>query len=253
MALGALVFTLCLFQAPTTYADIEKAYGVKVEIPQSEFTVKPGGYTVSGKPATDAELKKYEPLFVKEWSLYPPSLMSKAKVTRIVNCRDLKVGEQERAAVPAFEIDTMYYDPALGSYSPQYQRNVVHHEFFHMIDQRMGVMRRDKEWSALNASDFRYGNGGRYMRNGNAGALRTDIPGFLSAYGTSAVEEDKAELFGHLVIDTTFVKDQALKDVVLMNKIGLLKKRLATFDSNMGDGFWGKVSGPKTLVPKVSH
>lgn len=238
MLARTLLAAIILFQAPAALQDIEASHGVKLEIAKEEFAARPARYTVTGKPATEEGLKKYAPLFKKEWSLYPKSLMAKAKVIKIVVCRDLAVNGQLRAAVPAFEIDTMYYDAELGSYAPHYQRTVVHHEFFHMIDFRMGVMRKDPEWSALNPKDFSYGTGGKNMRDGNAGTLRDDIPGFLTQYGTAAVEEDKAELFAHLIVSRKFVEDRAAKDPALAKKIALLKKRLASFDANMDAKFW---------------
>jgi len=222
--------------------DLGKTYGVQIEVVKEAFTTQAKGYTISGKPPTDAEMEKYTPLFVKEWSLYPPSLMKKAKVTKIVFCDGLQVGEQYRAAVPAFELDTMYYDPALGSFSPHYQRNVVHHEFFHMLDQRMGAMRVDPDWSALNAPDFKYGDGGEKMRAAGVGELTADIPGFLTRYGTAAVEEDKAELFAHLIVDSAYVTDRSAKDAVLAAKIAMLKRRVGNFESGLGDKFWLKPS-----------
>ncbi|MBX3119641.1 MAG: hypothetical protein KF784_11290 [Fimbriimonadaceae bacterium] len=241
MTARALIVALILSQAPGSFQELERSYGVSVEVSQEAFSTTPAKYTVAGKPASEDQVKKYMPLFTKEWSLYPHSLMKKAKVTRIIICRDLSVNGQARAAVPAFEIDTMYYDAELGSYAPKYQRTVVHHEFFHMMDQRMGVMRKDPEWSALNAKDFGYGTGGKNMRNGDAGALREDLPGFLTQYGTAAVEEDKAELFAHLIVSAKFVADRAAKDPILANKIKLLKKRLEKFDPEMGEKFWVKV------------
>ncbi len=247
MVASFLLASVALVQTASPFADIEKNYGLKVEIAKQAFTVRPARYSVSGDAPTAEQVQKYAALFNKEWSIYPPTLIKKAKVSRIVICVNLKVGEQIRGAVPAFEIDTMFYDPALGDYAPNYQRTVVHHEFFHMMDQRMGAMRKDPEWAALNPQGFSYGTGGQNMRDGNAGTLRKDIPGFLTQYGTAAVEEDKAELFGHLIVNNKFVTDQAIKDAVLAGKIALLKKRLEKFDPDMGEKFWGKVDGDQGL------
>jgi len=53
-------------------------------------------------------------------------------------------------------------------------------------------------------------------------------------YGTAAVEEDKAELFAHMIVDGSFVKDRASHDPVLAAKVALLRERLAKFDPAMG-------------------
>jgi hypothetical protein len=213
----------------------------RIERPEHEFTWKGDGYVVTGKPATADQLKTYEAIFNKEWALYPPTYIRKAKLDRIVFAAALSVDGQARAAVPAFDGNTMYYDPALGSYSPHYQRLVVHHEFFHMVDQRMRLLYRDAEWSKLNPVRFKYGSGGALMQTSGVGELTDKIPGFLTPYGTSAIEEDKAELFAHLIVDGTFVRKVALKDAILKRKIALLKQRLERFDSGMGESFWKNV------------
>lgn len=238
MALSVLVMVALAQVQAEPFADLSKTYGIPIEIAKEPFTKQARGYTISGKAPTTAELEKYAPLFIKEWTLYPPSLMKKAKVTKIVICSGLLVGEQARAACPAFDLDTMYYDPAMGHYNPHYQRLVVHHEFFHMLDERMGILRKDASWSALNSEYFKYGTGGDKMREPGVGELTPDIPGFLTRYSTSAVEEDKAEIFAHLIIDTAFVKGRADVDAVLAAKIAMLKKRVADFEAGLGDKFW---------------
>jgi len=243
MPLCALLLPLLVRGVPPSLVDLGKKYGVEIEVASGAFTKEGYHYTLSGTAPTDAEMEKYATLFVKEWSLYPPSLMKKAKVVRIFFCDGLKVGDQIRAACPSFDMDTMFYDPALGSYNSGFQRSVIHHEFFHMIDERMGLMNPDREWSDLNPSTFKYGDGGKNMRTAGVGKLTSDIPGFLTLYGTSAVEEDKAELFAHLIVDPSFVSDRIAKDSVVSTKAVLLKKRLAGFDPAMGDSFWGQIKG----------
>lgn len=218
-------------------------YHLKVVEIQQPYSWSDAGYVVKATPATPDQLKNYETMFIKEWSLYPPSYIAKAQVHSIVFGAGLSVDGQFRAAVPAFEGYTMYYDPALGSYSPEYQRRVIHHEFFHMVDQRMKLIYRDPEWSKLNPPGFRYGSGGAKMRTSGVGKLTDTIPGFLTLYGTAAVEEDKAELFSHMIVDASFVKDRAAHDPIVAAKIALLRQRLAKFDPAMGDGFWKKVPG----------
>jgi hypothetical protein len=222
---------------------LASTYRVKIEEITKPLEWKGSGYWVRANAANAEQLSAYVPTFVKEWSLYPPSYVEKAKVSRIVFGIDLSVDDQKRAAVPAFDGDTMYYDPVLGSYNLHYQRIVIHHEFFHMVDERMKLLRRDKEWSKLNPEGFKYGGGGKSMRTSGVGELTDTIPGFLTPYATSAIEEDKAELFAHMVIDGPYVKDRAGKDPVLAAKIALLKQRLVKFDSGMGEDFWKKIPG----------
>lgn len=207
---------------------------------QAAFADQARGYKVEGDLATPAVMERYVPLWIKEWSRYPAGIMAKAKVTKVVFCEKLSLNGQPRAAVPAFDLDTMYFDPALGAHSSSYQRSVIHHEFFHMMDFRMGKLKVDPEWSALNPKEFKYGTGGKNMRTSGVGNLTTDIPGFLTPYATSALEEDKAELFAHLIVSTKFVTELAAKDAILAAKISLLKKRMEAYDSGFSADFWPK-------------
>jgi hypothetical protein len=238
----AFAALLLLVRPPADLSDFAKSYGLEADVRKSTFTDQARGYTVSGTEATDAAMESYRELWMKEWSLYPSDLMKTARVKKIVFCEGLRVNEQYRAAVPSFDLDAMYYDPALGAGIGNYQRSVIHHEFFHMIDQRMKLLYIDPEWSALNPKGFTYGNGGANMRDGNAGLMTKDIPGFLTAYGTSGVEEDKAELFAKLIVDAEFVADRVKNDKVIAAKVKLLKKRLAAYEKGMGQAFWDSVA-----------
>lgn len=235
MTSALLIFAIA---QSTNWSVIEAKFGHKIELRQVAFTDQARGYKVEGDAATPAAMEKYALLWIKEWSRYPAGIMAKAKVMKVVFCQKLSLNGQSRAAVPAFDLDTMYFDPALGAYAPDYQRSVIHHEFFHMLDFRMGKLKTDPEWIALNSKEFKYGSGGKNMRTSGVGNLTTDIPGFLTPYGTSALEEDKAELYAHLIVSTKFVADQAAKDRILSAKIALLKKRMQDYDAGFNLNFW---------------
>jgi hypothetical protein len=235
-----VLLAMCFGQVPIAVAEVGKTQHLDIEIRSEGFADRARGYVVTGDKASPEVMEKYAKLWAIEWSKYSADVMRKARVNKIVFCEALALSGQARAAVPAFDLNTMYYDPALGSYSPSYQRGVIHHEFFHMMDQRMKTLDRDKAWGALNAKGFRYESGGDKMRTPGVGNLTKAIPGFLTLYGTSAMEEDKAELYAHLITDPGFVEEQAKTDLILAAKIGLLKRKLAEFDPWFGDSFWPK-------------
>lgn len=235
---------------PTSLSELGAKYGFEVEIPTLPVTWQGQGYTVKGQPTSQEALDKYTQLFANEWKLYPVSFVQKTKVSKITFCISLSLNNQFRAAVPSYDADRMFYDTAAGAHNSNYQRNVVHHEYFHMVDQRQKRLYTDPEWAALNPPDFKYGSGGAQMRTSGAGSLTDKIPGFLTPYGTSGVEEDKAELFAHMIVDGEFVANRAKVDLVLEKKIEMLKKRLNEFDSSMGDSFWKNIPGWKPVDDK---
>lgn len=223
---------------PASLSEIGRKYGLEIQVVTKSYEWNSGSYKVFAEPVSQEALDKYAVLFSKEWNRYPVGVIAKSKTKKIVFGAKVRLNEQYRAAVPAFEGQTMYYDPELGAYNPRYQQGVVHHEFFHMMDQRMGLLWVDKDWSALNRAGFKYGSGGAQMRDSNAGVLTDKIPGFLTAYSTAAVEEDKAEIFAHLLVNREYVLKRAAADSVMAKKVEFLKKRMQGFDAGFGAGFW---------------
>lgn len=232
---------ICLLTQETKpIQDLCDKFKLAAEFRSGEFKDQGKGYQITGDKVTEEGMKKYASIWVTEWSKYSADLFAKVKVTKVVFAEKLSFSGQVRAAVPAWDLNAMYYDPTLGSYSAGFQKTVIHHEFFHMIDYRMGKLSRDADWRKLNPEDFKYGSGGAKMRTPGVGNLTKDIPGFLTMYSTAAMEEDKAELYAHLIVDPGFVYDLAKTDKYLASKIDFLKKRLAEYDPVFTDSFWPK-------------
>ncbi len=229
--------------APTSgpLAILSQKYAIPFERVQAEF-LRRNGYLLEAHPPDSARAAAYEKLFLLEWSLYAKSLCSKARIRKVFFCEGLAVDGQPRAAVPAFESDEMYYDVALGASSALYRRVVIHHELFHMIDHRMGLLYDDPAYANLNARGFAYGSGGETMRESGVGDLTSEIPGFVTRYATASLVEDKAELFAHMVVSPEFVRRRAAVDPVLRRKKRLLEQRLREFDPNLGHAFWRRVA-----------
>jgi hypothetical protein len=157
----------------------------------------------------------------------------------------VRVQDQPRAAVPEFEPGWFWLDADIGSRRPSYGAHVIHHDFFHMIDEwDTPDGRLDPEWKALDGAGRPDGPGGWAMQKGNPGALRVDIPGFITLYATSAVEEDKAEVFSHLLTSTAFLFGRAALDPVLSAKVARIKALLAAFEPAMGSEWWPSFPRP---------
>jgi hypothetical protein len=199
--------------------------------------------------ATDArpsELDEYSPLLASEFLLYPPPLIRRSGRERIILCRDLSFNGQKRSAVPDFEHDALYLDVVQGGYSGPYRRRVIHHEFFHLIDFRDdGHLYSDEQWMRLNRETFRYGDGGVRMQDDPTTGLRASIPGFLTAYSMSGVEEDKAEVFAHMMTEYTAVEERAIKDSVIREKMSRMKTLMERFCPDIDATFWRRVRFPR--------
>jgi hypothetical protein len=219
-------------------SELAAKQGIRIEIRNAAFTDQAKGYVISGGSVSESNMEKYKSLWVREWSRYSKDLLRQAKVDVVTFAEKLSVDGQIRAAVPAFDLRAMYYDPELGSKYPDYQRSVIHHEFFHTLDERMGKLKRDPEWTALNSPGFKYGDGGEKMRTNGVGNLSDKFAGFLTQYGTASLAEDKAELYAHLLVDPGEVAARLKNDSVLAKKVELLKKRLQEYSSNFTPDFW---------------
>jgi hypothetical protein len=228
---------------PRELGEVARAYHIEVVTADPAFPVSTRHGTIDGKGADPKALHEYARLFVPEFSLYPADLVKRARLRRVVLCRDLSFAGQRRNAVPDYEHDTLYLDVSRGTYNTRYLRKVIHHEFFHIIDYRDdGSVYADERWASLNPPGFKYGGSGRAAQDlRETSVLTTKYPGFLNHYSTTAVEEDKAEVFANLVVDLAYVEDRALTDRVLRAKVARMKELLAAFCPEMDGRFWEKV------------
>lgn len=219
---------------------LAEKYGVALEIRGAAFEVKTAHAKITGQAAPVKELGSYLVLLKQEFCLYPPELVRRAKLKRIILCTRLAYGGQFRGAIPDFEHDDLYFDVNFGRYDELYTRKCIHHEFFHVVDwQDDYEVYSDAKWAALNAKDFRYGKGGAAAQDDNEMSLITDkYPGFLTKYSTTGVEEDKAEVFAHLVVCGKLVDQRSARDEVLRNKARTMIALIEKFSPKTDQKFW---------------
>jgi hypothetical protein len=252
LALAAL--PLCASEKDAVnLAAVGETYRLRIVTTSPRLPVKIASGEINGSAAAKAEIESYAPLFAFEWSLYPPELVKKTRLKAVVFCRDLTFAGQRRTAVPDFEHDVLYLDVARGRNSDRYTRMVIHHEFFHIVDLRDDdLLYEDERWAKLNPPGFKYGPGGINLQNDpTVTDPDKDTPGFLNRYAASGVEEDKAEVFAHLMVEPKEMKERAAKDKYLSAKIERMKELLAEFAPTMDAKFWKAVE--KAERPEVSE
>jgi hypothetical protein len=225
-------------------ASVAEHYNIKIINHTAPFSVKIFHGTIDGQPPDAERLQNYVPLFQSEFTIYPRALIEHALLKRVVLCEDLAFEGQRRSAVPDFEHDTLYLDVARGTHQPQYQRKVIHHEFFHIIDYRDdGQIYTDERWSSLNRPDFKYGTGGKFAQDQpDTGVLTEKFPGFLNHYSTTGVQEDKAEIFAYMIVEPTYIAKRTKTDPVLKAKVQRMRELLADFCPEMDEEFWTGVA-----------
>jgi len=206
---------------------LEKKYGISLKyknIPDSTWP----DLKYENLADDDSFLPKYLEIFNSEFNKYSQEFIKITNLKTVAFVKKLTVEGQERAAAPDYYKEILFLDIYLGNYDEQYQRHVIHHEFYHMIEEQLNgnAYYKDPNWAAFNPTDFSYGNGGKYERGDNAFPLTHPKPGFINIYSQSALEEDKAEIYA-----TLFIKDEGDKvakwikegDSILENKVNYMK------------------------------
>lgn len=199
---------------------------------------KIAGYALSLEGLDSYELSKAIPEINAQFGIYPNKFIKQSGLKCIVLCKNLSYAGQERSSIPDFRRRLLYVDTK-HAVDEEYYRLIIHHEYFHIIDHFMlSENCHDNNWSKLNNSDFNYGSGGVNMRDSCCGNLAQNIPGFLTRYSTSAVEEDRAELFSHMIINYQYVEEKSNLDVILKAKVAYLQNEIANVCSDIDYHFW---------------
>ncbi|GAA0345557.1 hypothetical protein GCM10009092_07550 [Bowmanella denitrificans] len=173
----------------------------------------------------DPKLLNYLALFEQEIAKLPPAVLRLSGLDKVAFVRALSVGPQPRAAVPDYIHEVLYYD--VDAPGDAYLRHVVHHEFYHMLEQQLygSAYYKDPLWHSLNPDGFVYGNGGAYARDSSVSVFSHPHPGFVNGYAMSGLEEDKAEIWAIIWAQQSW---QAVETLVEIDSILQAKIRLLT-------------------------
>jgi hypothetical protein len=227
--------------------ELAKKYCIQV-VTQPAFPIPYGKDLITGEIAEPSDVENYAALFIEEWSLYPVEMIRKTNLRRVILCKGLAFNGQLRTALPDYYHDDLLVDIIRGRENSVYTRQILHHEFFHVVDWKDdGQVYQDERWLKLNPRSFKYGYGGPAMQGDrNSSLLTEDLPGFLTRYSTSGLEEDKAEVFAWMVMKPSYVSERAKKDPVLKAKTVRIKELVQDFCPQMDDSFWERVQRRST-------
>ncbi|WP_440055121.1 putative zinc-binding metallopeptidase [Pseudoalteromonas sp. T1lg65] len=173
-------------------------------------------------------LATYLKLFEEEISKLPKAVLELAGLETVAFVLALQIGTQPRAAVPDYIHEVLYYDiMAIGD---DYRRHVIHHEFYHMLEQQVygSAYFRDPNWLDINPQGFEYGAGGQFARNAEVAVFNNPAPGFINQYAMSGVEEDKAEIWAVIWSKASWDKVLPIvkQDPLVREKVTLLIAQL---------------------------
>ena len=218
--------------------------GIELNIPSDIFYLDSPTFELEGKPPTNSDLDCYTPLLFMEFWIYGKSFIKKSKLKKINLLHNIKYtdseGTQDKKGCPDYE-GSKSISYAINEQNLAYIRIVLHHEFFHYIDYADDLNYEDDGWEDLNQKGFEYGEGGDSERVWIK--LEKDKKGFINHYSTTALEEDRAEIYQYLIS----CPDEALNnnDIIVSKKAKRIQEFLNNFDKdgvgNYKNNFWANL------------
>ena len=164
----------------------------------SRFVAK--GSSFQDSPEDLARLRTLSKILVPSLEKYSSYFFQRIRLKNIVIVKDLVVARQLRKAMPHPSSSSLFYGDNNDLECLPGMEARVHHELYHFVEERINgsMYFQDKIWLGLNPTDFHYGRGGKSVYNLNVPFQNLGHPqeGFVSNYSLTAVEEDKAEVFG---------------------------------------------------------
>lgn len=228
----------------TTLLAIEKKYGIKIyydiKLPDTIYNPK-RAYKLA--PDSDyVKLYEYVKLFNIEFNKYPVEFIHKVNLKYVAIVQEITNDKGNiRAAVPDRVNEVLYLQYPQVNYYPNYYKHVIHHEFYHMIEEEINgsSFYKDPVWSMFNDTSFYYGTGGNsfYSKNVNVAEINHPLKGFINMYSTASIEEDKAEIYAILFIqeERNNVTEWAKSDLILEHKLNYMKNFLYKLSKEWGD------------------
>lgn len=194
------------------------------------------------------QLKNYLLSLDKEYAKYPKGYFQLVGVQQIVLGKEMRFGDQYRAAVPDPYLHSLFLsiDGAYGADDETYLIHVMHHELHHCTEYAMW---KDMNyvwdtWAKTNNPSFVYMNGGSDAYEDlsiNWYSMTHPQQGFINLYSTTAQEEDRSELMALIMTDSEreFIFQYYPEDEILQKKLVLLLDQMNLFCKSK-DNYWQK-------------
>jgi len=209
--------------------------GVEVLEPARAFRLESGGTMLTGSTISAEDRERALLTLTRELVRYPAPFLARVRLHRLLLCANLHEGREPIPSLPNYHGALLVDVDA----DAVYLRRLVHHEIFHFADYADDdQLSRDPAWLGLNEPDFSYGSGGRFLREPGVGRFNGEIPGFVSRYATSALEEDKAETFAMRMAAPRAFAALIAQDPILRAKSLALEGQLRKLSPAVDDRFF---------------
>lgn len=191
-------------------------------------------------PSDYPRLLDYLRLFEEEIGKYPQSFFQNRNLRQVFFVKRLFFEERPVEGLYEDSQDLMLFDFLRSQGNPRKQRHNIHHEFYHMIAVGHPAL-SDIPWEELNTAHFQYGKQAAQSRpEKESNHFAPSQPGFISEYALSSAEEDKAEVYACLFIESqrNLMYRWMQKDEILSRKVAAMKRFIYQYCPQMDEVYW---------------
>jgi hypothetical protein len=216
-----------------------------IDLPQSQT---PNVRYITTQPADVPVLVDYLKLFEEEIAKYPQPFFTGRDIRAIGFVKRLFVDGKPVEGLYEARHRMMLFNFYRNRRHPTPQRHNIHHEIYHMMALQNPdyTVNRDAVWASYNVVGFIYGFQELSGKN-ELNPLAPAIPGFISAYAMTSIEEDKAEVFAGLMMESQhrLMQRWSEKDGHLRRKMALMKGFVRTYCPVMDAAYWQRLLAPE--------
>lgn len=183
-----------------------------VELAYVETTVNPGKYTCSA--LNKSTLRQAADRLAAALGKLSDDAIAKIGLRYVLLCGEAQAGGRIIGGIPIPPLKTLML--SMGGNDQAYQSHIFFHELFHYMEFMQNRSVNDPRWNARFSG---------YGHADTAWKLGSGTQGFVSAYARTVPEEDRAEVFAHLMSSPSTLRRYAdsRNDTVLKQKISYIK------------------------------
>lgn len=182
---------------------------------------------ISCNKADKTNLAEKYNLISKNLSIYKKDFLNKINLRFIVLCENLYISEINTAGIQDHKKRTLILDI---NFNEKYFERVIHHEVFHIIQNKFKNIFNEEIWSFFNDKTFEYADCSTCSDRLGLD-LYDKTNGFLTEYSKSIASEDMAEVFSFLMTDKKKIENIANEDSILLNKIEFIKNGIKKIEN----------------------
>lgn len=182
-----------------------------VDVLYVDKQVNPGKYSCT--PLSVSERNSAIAAVLMALKKIPASAFKNIGMKYVMLCDEAFAQGQSIGGIPVPPLKLLML--SMGSTGQEYQEHIFYHELYHYMEFTKRGGFHDADWQqkfsdgyGMNNSDWNIGSGDY---------------GFVSGYAQTKPEEDRAEIFAHMMADPAAAKNKAEKDNIVQQKMEYIR------------------------------